>query len=112
MSAPPHQDRPEAAAPVEAQALVSGRVQGVCFRETTRQAAEAIGCRGWVRNLADGRVEVHVQGSREQVEALLAWCREGPELARVTGVELKELAPGPPLGGFKVLTTAAGPQRE
>jgi acylphosphatase len=62
---------------------ISGRVQGVGFRDALCQQARRLGASGWVRNRRDGRVEALVQGSREAVEALLAWSRRGPPGARV-----------------------------
>lgn len=67
--------------------LVSGRVQGVNFRQSTRQTARRLGLSGWVRNLADGRVEVWAQGAEDQVEKLLDWLWLGPPAADVIGVE-------------------------
>lgn len=67
--------------------IVSGRVQGVWFRESTRRTAEELGLSGWVRNLPDGRVEAEFEGSRDAVEQALAFVREGPEHARVDDVE-------------------------
>src|SRR5512134_2615913 len=63
--------------------LVSGRVQGVAFRASTRSQARAGAVAGWVRNLADGRVEAVFEGDAAAVAALVAWCREGPRFARV-----------------------------
>lgn len=73
--------------------LISGRVQGVFFRASTRDAAVQIGVGGWVRNLSDGRVEAWIQGDDHQVGQLVAWCRQGPEYARVD--EIEELAVDP-----------------
>jgi acylphosphatase len=67
----------------------SGRVQGVAFRIETPWAAERIGVRGWVRNRWDGTVEALFEGERARVEEMLAWCRRGPELARVEAVDLR-----------------------
>ena len=69
---------------VRAQVLVAGRVQGVWFRETTRERACALGLTGWVRNLRDGRVEALFEGDRDRVEQALAFVRRGPPLARVS----------------------------
>jgi acylphosphatase len=66
---------------------VSGRVQGVFFRATCVERAREAGVAGWVRNLADGRVEAVFEGADDDVEAMLAWCRIGTSMARVTGVE-------------------------
>jgi acylphosphatase len=68
--------------------LVSGRVQGVWFRQGTAEEARRHGLHGLVRNLADGRVEVVAEGERAGLEALLAFCRRGPPAARVDGVEV------------------------
>ena len=67
--------------------LVSGRVQGVCFRANTRDEALRLGLRGYARNLDDGRVEVVACGDAQAVEALAAWLRDGPPLARVEALE-------------------------
>jgi len=71
-------------------ARISGRVQGVWYRESMRQEAEALGVAGWVRNRLDGTVEAHVEGPNEAVEALVRWARRGPEHAQVTDVEVHE----------------------
>lgn len=75
--------------------LIEGRVQGVWFRATTRQVAEDLGVVGWVRNLPDGRVEVLAEGSAEQLDKLLEFCRKGPKHAIVEHVEV---ARGPAQG--------------
>jgi acylphosphatase len=74
---------------VRAHAVISGRVQGVAFRIETLWAAERIGVRGWVRNRRDGTVEALFEGERARVEEMVAWCRRGPELARVEAVDLR-----------------------
>jgi acylphosphatase len=68
--------------------VVSGRVQGVWFRESCREQAVGAGVAGWVRNLADGRVEVVLEGPGPAVERVVTWCREGPPRARVEGLEV------------------------
>jgi acylphosphatase len=68
--------------------VVSGRVQGVFYRQSTVDEARRRGLTGWVRNLPDGRVEAEAEGERREVEALVAWCRTGPPAARVEGVEV------------------------
>jgi acylphosphatase len=73
--------------------LVSGRVQGVWFRESTRREASALGLSGWVRNLPDGRVEAHFEGDEVAVEAAIAFVRRGPEHARVSDVVVEPCAP-------------------
>jgi len=73
---------------VRAHVWVSGRVQGVAFRAYTVDEAAARGLNGWVRNAPDGRVEAVFEGERTTVEAMVAWCREGPPAARVSSVEV------------------------
>lgn len=63
---------------------VTGRVQGVGYRLSTVRRAHMIGVRGWVRNNDDGTVEATVQGTPDQVDAMLEWLRQGPPGARVT----------------------------
>ena len=75
---------------VRCRAVVSGRVQGVFFRDTCERVASGLGVRGWVRNRPDGTVEVAAEGSRDAVDALLDWCREGPPRARVVGVDVRD----------------------
>lgn len=70
--------------------LVSGRVQGVFFRATCARRARTLGLGGSVRNMPDGRVEAVFEGPSEDVEAMVAWCRTGPEHARVDEVEVYE----------------------
>ena len=66
-----------------AHVLVTGRVQGVFFRDHTRRWALSLGLTGWVRNMEDGRVEVTAEGEKSQIESLLRLLREGPPLSRV-----------------------------
>ena len=72
-----------------AHVVVSGRVQGVFYRQSTVDEARRRRLSGWVRNLPDGRVEVEAEGERAEVEALVAWCRVGPPSARVDEVEVR-----------------------
>lgn len=76
-------------------------VQGVFFRYETRERARERGLAGWVRNRPDGRVEAVFEGPAEAVEKMVAWCHEGPPLARVDEVEVRR---GDPEGlkGFDV----------
>ena len=71
---------------------VSGRVQGVSFRQTTAEQAERLDLDGWVRNLADGRVEVLFEGDETAVAELTSWLQHGPQAAEVTSLELQEQA--------------------
>lgn len=67
--------------------FISGKVQGVYYRAYTREVAERLGIKGWVRNLPDGRVEVVAEGDESALKNLIAWCWEGPPLAKVEYVE-------------------------
>ena len=67
--------------------FVSGRVQGVFFRQKTKQLAERLGVTGWVRNLPDGRVEAVFEGEEQVVKELEEYCHYGPSSAMVTNVD-------------------------
>ena len=73
--------------------LVSGRVQGVFFRDTCRRVAAAHGVTGWVRNLADGRVEAVFEGPDAAVRQLVEWVRHGPPEAVVADVAVRAEPP-------------------
>ncbi len=70
--------------------MVRGRVQGVFFRDSTRERALALGVGGWVRNAGDGTVAVHAEGDAAAVEELLSFLREGPPSAEVASVDVEE----------------------
>ncbi len=76
------------------QARVTGRVQGVSFRWYAQERARELGVLGWVRNEPDGSVLLHAEGEDEAVDALVAWCHDGPGFARVQDVAVREAAPG------------------
>lgn len=81
---------------------ITGRVQGVFFREAARREAQRLGVDGWVRNLPDGRVEAVLEGRPQDVEALHAWCRRGPPDADVAAVDARPEAPQGE-AGFRVV---------
>ena len=81
--------------------LIHGQVQGVFFRDTTRRQAESRGVAGWVDNRSDGSVEALFEGDEDDVEAMIAFCRQGPRGAEVDGVEVSEEQPEG-LTGFEV----------
>jgi acylphosphatase len=70
--------------------IVSGKVQGVFYRQNTYEKANTLGLKGWVRNLDNGDVECLIMGEEEDVEALCQWLHQGPPAARVTGVKIEE----------------------
>jgi acylphosphatase len=80
---------------------ISGRVQGVWFREGARAEAQAHGVAGFVRNLPDRRVEAVLEGPPAAVAAVEAWCRTGPLRAHVTAVEARD-EPPTGVGSFTV----------
>jgi acylphosphatase len=71
-----------------AHVYISGRVQGVFFRAHTRDEARRLGLTGWVRNMADGRVEAVLEGDDTAVEAMISWCRRGSPYSKVEDVEV------------------------
>jgi acylphosphatase len=73
---------------VRAHVFIGGRVQGVFFRQNTLIQARSFGVKGWVRNLADGRVEAVFEGDRPVVDKVVAYCRYGPKNAEVQKVEV------------------------
>ena len=70
--------------------FVTGRVQGVFFRQSTRVMAIKNNVNGWIRNLDDGRVEIVAQGQEQDIDNLSTWCKTGPANSRVDDFELKE----------------------
>lgn len=72
--------------------IISGRVQGVFYRDSTRAKALELGVLGWVRNLPDGSVEAVAEAEPDILEQFLAWCHQGPRAARVDRIEAKRSA--------------------
>ena len=81
---------------------VSGKVQGVFYRQSTKEKARELGLTGEVRNLPDGNVLVIATGTDEQLNILADWCKKGPPRAIVTGVEIADL-PFQTFGEFVVV---------
>jgi acylphosphatase len=84
--------RPHAVGTQTRHILISGRVQGVGFRDALLTQALQAGVRGWVRNRRDGRVEAVLQGDESQVAEVIAWSRRGPPLAHVLEIEVADAA--------------------
>ncbi len=82
--------------------VVRGRVQGVGFRWFVEREAHILAIAGWVRNNSDGSVEVHAQGTRDQLAGLRSRLREGPRAARVDAVEESEARATPGLSSFRI----------
>lgn len=87
-------------------ARISGRVQGVNYRNTTKWRADELGITGWVRNTADGAVELLAGGDEPEIADLLEWCNSGPKRAEVTTVDSRPAHPEEldtlPEAGFEV----------
>ncbi len=75
------------AARIRARVTVTGKVQGVYYRQNTMEKAKEHGVSGWVRNLPDGQVEAIFEGEEASVKKVLDWCRSGPPRAEVEHVE-------------------------
>ena len=69
--------------------IVHGSVQGVFFRHYTKKTASSLGLKGYVRNMADGTVEIAAEGPKEKLNGLIEFCRKGPEAAEVSKVDVK-----------------------
>jgi acylphosphatase len=74
---------------VRAHIFVSGRVQGVFFRDSTKRRAKKLGIKGWVKNLPDGRVEAVFEGKKDRVEQIINWAKRGPIFAKVNNLDLE-----------------------
>ena len=70
--------------------VIKGKVQGVFYRATAKDAADEIGITGWVKNTEEGNVEIEASGSNEQLERFVKWCKLGPRRAIVTEVVIEE----------------------
>lgn len=82
--------------------IITGHVQGVSYRANASAMATRLGLAGWVRNLADGRVEVLAQGEEKALKSLLGWAHQGPSQARVEHVEARWSEPGQNLSDFVI----------
>ena len=71
--------------------IISGRVQGVWFRQSTKQTADKFAVVGWVRNNPDRSVEAVFEGERTAVQAVIDWCQQGPDMAKVDNLQLEWL---------------------
>ncbi|WP_343667794.1 acylphosphatase [Chitinophaga sp.] len=69
--------------------IVKGKVQGVFFRTNTKRTADGLDIKGQVKNLPDGSVWIAAEGEEAPMEAFIAWCRQGPPLAKVTGITIE-----------------------
>ncbi|MFC1478010.1 acylphosphatase [Candidatus Margulisiibacteriota bacterium] len=68
--------------------IISGLVQGICFRMHTQRQADSLGVKGWVKNLPNGKVEAVFEGYESDVDKLIIWCNQGPPYAEVDNIEI------------------------
>ncbi len=87
---------------IRAHLRISGRVQGVFFRDGTRDMATRLGLGGWVRNMPDGTVEAVFEGNEGRVKEAVEWCRNGPPHARVSDVRVEWERPAGEFSGFEI----------
>lgn len=81
---------------------ISGRVQGVLFRANTKRQAELIGVKGWVKNLDEDKVEAIAEGNEEQIKKFIAYCKRGPDEARVNDVKIEDQEYKSEFRGFSI----------
>lgn len=87
---------------IRAELVIHGRVQGVFYRQSTRDMARAHGLCGWVRNRPDGTVEAVFEGERGAVQAAIDWCQHGPPAAHVSGVDVNWTDARGETSGFEI----------
>lgn len=71
--------------------IVSGKVQGVFYRQSTKEKADSLGIKGEVKNMPDDTVHIMATGNEDQINQLIEWCKQGPPRARVTNVVVEEI---------------------
>lgn len=84
-------------------AWISGKVQGVFYRESTEYWANTLDLKGWVRNTDDGRVELIVEGHEDRIKKLMKWCEKGPAAAKVVNINQREESYTGEFEDFKVI---------
>lgn len=87
---------------VNVHVLISGRVQGVWFRASTKQVAKQLGLTGWVRNTSNGCVEAVFEGEERLINKMIEWCHQGPALSKVDNVEIINQEPTNDFNGFSI----------
>lgn len=87
---------------LQAHVFISGNVQGVNFRWSTKREAQRLEITGWVRNLPDGRVEAVFEGDSEAIHKMIGWCYDGPPASQVSNVEVNYSAPTEEFSAFRI----------
>jgi len=82
--------------------IVSGRVQGVGYRNNTFKQAKKIGVNGWVRNLGDGKVEAVFEGGKQEVEKIINWAKKGPLFANISDFKIEWQEPKEEFKNFEI----------
>ncbi len=82
--------------------FVSGRVQGVMFRASTKKKAKKLGLTGWVRNLSDSRVEATIEGEKQKIEKMTEWLKRGSFLAKVKDIDIEKQEYKGEFEGFEI----------
>jgi acylphosphatase len=82
--------------------VIKGKVQGVFFRKLAKQKADELNITGWVRNTDSGNVEMLAQGTDDAMSQFIEWCKEGPQKAEVSDVQVNQAWPNPSLKNFSI----------
>jgi acylphosphatase len=82
--------------------VISGKVQGVWFRASTKQIAKQLGLTGWIRNTSDGCVEAVFEGEECLINKMIKWCHQGSPLSKVNNVEVKNQEPTNEFSDFSI----------
>jgi acylphosphatase len=82
--------------------VIHGEVQGVFFRASAKEVADELGLMGWVRNTAEGDVEIKISGDEAQLKKFIQWCDHGPKGAHVHSMDTNQIE-DEPFKGFKVI---------
>lgn len=83
--------------------VVSGKVQGVFFRKNIKQKAGKLNVSGWVKNTNDDKVEIFAQGSEENIDSFINWCKHGPPKAEVRNIQVQEKEINNTLNEFSIV---------
>ena len=83
--------------------IITGRVQGVFFRSKTKKQAKKLNLTGFVRNNPNGTVEIVAEGSKDNIDKLISWCKKGPLLSKVTDIKIKREKPTGKFTDFSIV---------
>jgi acylphosphatase len=83
--------------------LISGKVQGVCYRIEAKQKAIELGLKGWVKNTTDGKVEIMAEGKEDKLREMIDWCRNGSSMAVVDKIETERVEAEKKFDKFEII---------